>query len=436
MIRCAITVVLTTAVLLTSAPAQKLKVGDAAPPIECAGWVNAPDGKRPTPDTFRDRVVMLEFWGTWCGPCVRAMPHVQELHDRYRDRGLLVVAISYEDVATYEPFLKKHAYTMAAGSDPSKKLVKAYGIKSWPTTVLINKEGHVAHVGGPYDIEPAIETALGLESSPSSLLTSWMKCQRNKNKKERRQALERLVEKAPVDFDLRAWAVSAGGTKRDAGAPKLATASKLLDACVKASARSSDRARQAAFDALAAGSPESFDLRAWARAALGRAFPVTSKELKALLKEERFDAALDALIERHPKGSVISIAAKDRRFSEWCGKKLDDARKFAKKGLMIKHWVFAKHDGMNHKDFWRELSVSGMSFSKDRKEILGVIVGGKTVTRSEIDGFIENQLARSLLLTDLAKRKAPRMAGLAKQIDKERERILKPLERKYRKVPR
>ncbi len=71
-------------------------VGDPAPEIGVRKWLNVPAGQEPSPESLKGRVVMIEFWGTWCGPCVRAMPKVQEIHDRYRERGLTVLAISYE----------------------------------------------------------------------------------------------------------------------------------------------------------------------------------------------------------------------------------------------------------------------------------------------------------------------------------------------------
>src|SRR5215475_4625317 len=136
------------AVLLTTAvhcSAQHPAVGKDAPPIQAAAWLNW-KGDAPTLESLKGRVVMLEFWGTWCGPCVRAMPEVQKLHDRYRDRGLVVLAISYEPASVLQQFLKENSYTMPVGSDPEKKVVSAYGIRSWPTTFVIGKDGKIAHV--------------------------------------------------------------------------------------------------------------------------------------------------------------------------------------------------------------------------------------------------------------------------------------------------
>src|SRR5262249_9546490 len=109
-------------------------------------------------------------------------------------------------------FLQQNAYTMAVGSDPERKVVTAYGIRGWPSTFVIGKDGKIAHVGTPYDAEAAVERALGLETSPATLLAVWLDAQA-KGKAGQRDALTRLLEKAPPDFDLRAWARANGGAE-------------------------------------------------------------------------------------------------------------------------------------------------------------------------------------------------------------------------------
>ena len=123
------------------------------------------------------------------------MPHVQKMHDRYKDRGLLLLAISYEKKNVLQPFLTANSYTMPVGSDPSRKVIDAFHIRGWPSSFLIDKEGKIAFVGGPYSVEPAIEEVLGLESSPQSLLDLYLKALAAKKPAAIRDALTRLTEK-------------------------------------------------------------------------------------------------------------------------------------------------------------------------------------------------------------------------------------------------
>jgi thiol-disulfide isomerase/thioredoxin len=229
-------------------------VGDPAPPVSAKAWLNVAKGEEPTADRLKDKVVMVEFWGTWCGPCMRAMPHVQELRDRYKDRGLVVVAISYEETSAMEATLAKNGWTMTVGSDPDKTCVSAYGVKSWPTTAVIAKDGKLAYLGDPYEVEAAIEKALGLESSPASILSAYLSVA---GKPDARAALERLVEKAPPEFDVRAWASGLGGSK-DAKVSAKPDVAKSLAEYPKAAAER----RTAILDQIAAGGPDTFDLLA------------------------------------------------------------------------------------------------------------------------------------------------------------------------------
>src|SRR5262245_6609193 len=163
---------------------QAPSIGQPAPSFELEAWTNLATGeKEPTPNSLHGSVVLLEFWGTWCAPCVRAMPRIQALHDRLKDQGLKVLGISYEPVNVIEPFAKSNGYTFALGSDPAKRVVEAYGVASWPTSIVIGKDGKIAHVGSPYDVEPAIEKALGLETSPAALLTAALDALASKDRK-------------------------------------------------------------------------------------------------------------------------------------------------------------------------------------------------------------------------------------------------------------
>jgi peroxiredoxin len=432
------------AAILHPALAQQPNVGDAAPPLDLAGWLNVEAGKEPKLEALKGSVVMLEFWGTWCGPCVRAMPEVQKLHDRYRDRGLVVLAISYETAEKMQPFLKENSYTMPVGSDPEKKVVQAYAIKSWPTTYVIGKDGKIARIGSPYDAESAVEKALGLETSAAVLLTAWLDAQKA-DKDKQREAMTRLLEKAPPDFDLQVWARANGGAETAVAGPGGADAGKPADAAArgptvdgadllrKTAAAWNDKDSKKRVDLvqkLAASGLTAFDLCTFVRAAYGKAFPLDSKELQTMLTGQKFGDALQAIVTRNPAPAVVGLAVKDARLKDWCRTKAPEARAMARKAIMVQRWTFAGAQPKDIDGFWKDLAVSGVAMSPDKKQITGVLLGGAQVERAKVEGFIQDQLGQSLAMEALIAGKAPG-ADLPQQVAKERAEIVKQLDQRY-----
>ena len=425
--------------------AQHPSVGQDAPPIQAAKWLNW-QGDAPTLEKLKGRVVMLEFWGTWCGPCVRAMPGIQKLHDRYTDRGLTVLAISYETDAVMQPFLTQNAFTMPVGSDPEKKTIGAYPIKGWPTTVVIGKDGKIAHVGSPYDAETAVEKALGLEAGEGAVLTAYFEAQKA-DKQKKRDAMDRLVEKATPRFDVGSWAKShlPAETVADGGAPAPAPATPAkpavkpgnpVEALGKCSAVWADAAQRTAVLQQLAAVTEPVDLAAFAQQAMAKAFPFDAAELNTLLKEKKYAAVLDAIGTRAPAAAVLNAAAKNADLAAFCKSKAGEVKTNAKKAIMAQHWVFANalpKDEEVNKKFWSELSVSGMATSPDKKQIIGILLGGEQLHRDHATSFVRSQLARTFLMEDLGAGKPPRVKELPKLIDDAKKDIVRDLEGRYGK---
>lgn len=95
---------------------------------------------------LKGRVVLLNFWATWCGPCKVEMPWFMEFQTTYKDRGLTVVGVSMDDDGwtSVKPYLakRKFNYQMVIGND---KLSQAYGtIESLPQTFIIDRQGRIA----------------------------------------------------------------------------------------------------------------------------------------------------------------------------------------------------------------------------------------------------------------------------------------------------
>ncbi len=120
-------------------------------------------------ERHRGRAVLLDFWATWCGPCVRSLPRLGELQARYGKRGLVVLGISTEPAPTLLQAMKRYGVTHPILSDSNEATFGNYGILALPTLVLIDGNGVVAavEVGGDLDaIEAALPRALPQGKKP------------------------------------------------------------------------------------------------------------------------------------------------------------------------------------------------------------------------------------------------------------------------------
>jgi len=125
----------------TSAADKGIKVGDAFPDL--AGFQL--EGR--LPDSLKGKVVIVDFWASWCGPCKDSFPVMEELQAKYGKKGLVVLAVNLDDDrAIMEDFLKKHPVTFNVVRDASKKLVARASIKSMPTSFVLAPDGRVASV--------------------------------------------------------------------------------------------------------------------------------------------------------------------------------------------------------------------------------------------------------------------------------------------------
>ncbi|MFY8053561.1 MAG: redoxin family protein [Armatimonadaceae bacterium] len=117
-------------------------------------------------ESIKGKVTLVDFWATWCGPCVKAMPAVQKLHETYAPKGLSVIGISIDEEGAKKvgPFLSKSKvkYTYPIALD-NADVWKAWGVRSLPTMVLVSDGQIVKHWSGAVDlkdVERAIRDAL------------------------------------------------------------------------------------------------------------------------------------------------------------------------------------------------------------------------------------------------------------------------------------
>jgi peroxiredoxin len=93
---------------------------------------------------FRGRVVLLNFWATWCPPCREEMPSMERLYQRYRERGFTILALSVDrNVAAIPGFVDGFRLTFPIGLDSDGAVAKAYRMRALPTTIVIDRAGHI-----------------------------------------------------------------------------------------------------------------------------------------------------------------------------------------------------------------------------------------------------------------------------------------------------
>jgi len=111
------------------------------------------NGKAEHLSDFRGKVVVLNFWATWCPPCVEETPALIELNKRIANRNGVVLGVSVdEDPAAYQKFLVDHGINFPTSRDASKKYAQDYGTVMYPETYIIDRHGKIARkVIGPQD---------------------------------------------------------------------------------------------------------------------------------------------------------------------------------------------------------------------------------------------------------------------------------------------
>lgn len=128
--------------------AQQLEVGDQVP--EFTLELPGNDQQSLSSSDLKGQVILIDFWGTYCSPCVKGMPHLEDLQAEF-DGQLTVIAVNYEGKERLERFLTKKSFdfTFVLGSD---QLREFFPFRSIPHTVLIDDVGKVVAITSPENI--------------------------------------------------------------------------------------------------------------------------------------------------------------------------------------------------------------------------------------------------------------------------------------------
>lgn len=114
---------------------------------------------------MRGQVVYVDFWASWCVPCVRSMPALRTLYGKYRERGFVVIGVNKDmEASERERFLRRFPVSFPLVLDADDKVAKAFDVKSMPSGYLIDRAGIVRRVHRGFTVETEVALAKEIET--------------------------------------------------------------------------------------------------------------------------------------------------------------------------------------------------------------------------------------------------------------------------------
>lgn len=185
-------------------------LGKSAPTLEVTDWI----GRPVTGDVLKGKIVVIDFWATWCGPCRAALPHNNDLVDKYGDQGVVVVAVcTSQGQEKMKEVLTPMKPKFYAGRDAKLTSEKAWRVMWYPTYALVDRQGKVRAIGLKSNkVEDAVKKLL--EEQPGEGGTGEASDAPAKPADEaaweegsptRRAMLAKIEGKAPPELEVENW---------------------------------------------------------------------------------------------------------------------------------------------------------------------------------------------------------------------------------------
>ena len=130
---------------LLSQPVAAHFEGDTPPP-HCS--LNYQDGSQVQDwQAMKGQVIYIDFWASWCPPCVKSFPFLNELNHDLKDKDLQVIGVNLDEKVTdAQEFIAKHPVDFAIVADASKQCAKGFEVMAMPTSYLIDRKGNIRHI--------------------------------------------------------------------------------------------------------------------------------------------------------------------------------------------------------------------------------------------------------------------------------------------------
>lgn len=167
-----------------SSAADLLTIGSDAPALDVEHWLHKNQDKLPPVTKFEaGKVYVVEFWATWCGPCLASMPHLAELQTKMADKGVRIISISDEDLETVEEFLNREvkqapgaetegkpqtyreltsSYSLTTDPDQSSyhDYMEAAAQNGIPTAFIVGKDAKIEWIGHPMEMDDPLNAVV------------------------------------------------------------------------------------------------------------------------------------------------------------------------------------------------------------------------------------------------------------------------------------
>jgi uncharacterized protein (TIGR03435 family) len=144
------------------------QIGDVPPDLELSEMVQGMATNEVSWPGLRGKVVVLEFWATWCVPCIKAIPHLNELIDEFKDQPLVFLSITSEPAEKIARFLAAHPMKASIALDTNEAVKRAFQVSRIPHVAIVNAQGRIAAITHPALIQASHLKEI-LNGEPSTL---------------------------------------------------------------------------------------------------------------------------------------------------------------------------------------------------------------------------------------------------------------------------
>src|SRR5262245_42969384 len=130
-----------------------LNVGDEVPSFQVGNWYNLPSTmKKLSPKDLKGQIIVVQFWTVWDGASDKILPLLTRIHDKYKSKGVVLVAISEDGKSRVEPFIEKERVNFVTASE-GRESFHTYGVTEVPTAYLVDPDNKLVWKGHPAVLE-------------------------------------------------------------------------------------------------------------------------------------------------------------------------------------------------------------------------------------------------------------------------------------------